>query len=404
MLLAEAALPEMNPIELRQQTALDAATQQIRTVAASVADRVSDLLGTMSLSATRISERDLMLGAQFELRRNMAVYHLRFKENLRDSVAKEIAPRADGKRRLEATDWHSLSLVDDQEVEQRMQGDRIGALIMQECEAEQRELAAYMGDLLRTGKPDEDRNPLRPNVIGAATYFAIEAVTRDADTRKLMAREIGQAMAKAMKGCYADIVRDLQSRGVKPASYSVRTGEGPGYNLPGVNSAYDSLPSQEYLSTRGQQPLFDGSDVAGGGYVGSGSDYAGGAGYGGGSGGVGGGGYSGGGAPGGYPGSGPRSSAGTFSGAPSSRGSTGPGGVGGHSGAGGFYRGGPGLAGLPGQSGGTPSSRGPLGPRSGGGGFGREDVGARAAAGQRASRRPADEPAAAAHLSGQSPR
>lgn len=370
MLLAEAALPEMNPIELRQQAALDAATQQIRTVAASVADRVSDLLGTMSLSATRISERDLMLGAQFELRRNMAVYQLRFKENLRDSVAKEIAPRADGKRRLEATDWHSLSLVDDQEVEQRMQGERIGALIMQECEAEQRELAAYMGDLLRTGKPDEDRNPLRPNVIGAATYFAIEAVTREADTRKLMAREIGQAMAKAMKSCYAEIVRDLQSRGVKPASYSVRTGEGPGYNLPGVNSAYDSLPSQEFLSTRGQQPMFDGSDVVGGGYVGGGSDYAGGIGYGGGGGG-------GGGAPGGQAGSGPRSGAGGFSGL---RGSTGPGGVGGHSGAGGFYRGGPGLAGLPGHSGGTPSSRGPLGPRSGGGGFGRDEIGARAAA------------------------
>jgi Protein of unknown function (DUF1631) len=373
VLLAEAALPEMNPIELRQQAALDAATQQIRTVAASVADRVSDLLGTMSLSATRISERDLMLGAQFELRRNMAVYQLRFKENLRDSVAKEIAPRADGKRRLEATDWHSLSLVDDQEVEQRMQGERIGALIMQECEAEQRELAAYMGDLLRTGKPDEDRNPLRPNVIGAATYFAIEAVTREADTRKLMAREIGQAMAKAMKSCYAEIVRDLQSRGVKPASYSVRTGEGPGYNLPGVNSAYDSLPSQEFLSTRGQQPLFDGSDVVGGGYVSGGSEYAGGPGYGGG----GGSGYAGGGAPGGQAGSGPRSGAGGFSGL---RGSTGPGGVGGHSGAGGFYRGGPGLAGLPGQSGGTPSSRGPLGPRSGGGGFGRDEIGARAAA------------------------
>ncbi len=72
--------------------------------------------------------------------------------------------------------------------------------------------------------------------------------------------------------------------------------------------------------------------------------------------------------------------AGTFSGSPGSRGTTGTSGVGGHSGAGGFYRGGPGLAGLPGQSGGTPSSRGPLGPRSSGGGFGRDEVGARAAA------------------------
>ena len=112
--------PEMNPTDPRLQAALDAAINQIKTTAATVADRVSDLLGTMSLSATRISERDLMLSSQFEMRRNMASFHLTFRDALRDSVAKDIAPRDDGRRRLEATDWQSLSLVDDNEVEQRM--------------------------------------------------------------------------------------------------------------------------------------------------------------------------------------------------------------------------------------------------------------------------------------------
>jgi hypothetical protein len=379
----------MNPTELRPQAALDAAAHQIKTTAASVADRVSDLMGTMSLSATRIAERDLMLQAQFELRRNMAVFQLRFKESLRDSIAKETAPREDGRRRLEATDWHSLTLVEDHEVEQGMQSDRIGQMITQECEAEQRELAAYIGDLLRTGRADEERNPLRPKVIGAALYHAIEAVTREADTRKLMARELGQALAKAMKPCYAEIVRDLQGRGVKPVGLSVRTGEGPGYQLPGVNSAYDSLPHAEYLSTRGQQGLYDPTEVgAPGSYAGQGGpggDYTGTGGYGGG-GGAGGGGAGGGGGGGMRSGAGGFVSSGGFAGGGLSgqggghSGGYGGGGSGSSGGAGGGYYRGPGLAGIPPHTGsGSNSARGPLGPRSGGT-FSRDEMGARVAA------------------------
>jgi hypothetical protein len=70
----------MNPTEPRLQAALDAAINQIKATAAAVADRVSDMLGTMSLSATRISERDLMLSSQFEMRRNMASFHLTFRD------------------------------------------------------------------------------------------------------------------------------------------------------------------------------------------------------------------------------------------------------------------------------------------------------------------------------------
>ena len=240
----------MNPTEPRTQAALDAAINQIKTTASAVADRVSDLLGTMSLSATRISERDLMLSSQFEMRRNMASFHLSFREALRDSVAKDIAPREDGRRRLEATDWQSLSLVDDHEVEQRMHSERIGQLILQEAEWEQREVASHLGGLLAAVRVDEERSPLRPGVIGAATYRAIEAVTKDAESRKLLARELGQAMAKAMKPCYAEILRDLQARGVKPLSLSVRAGDGPGFHLPGgANSGYSTR--DEFHSTGG---------------------------------------------------------------------------------------------------------------------------------------------------------
>lgn len=231
----------MSLIDPRQQAAMDAAVNLIKNATASVADRVADLLGTMSLSATRIAERDLMLSTQFELRRNMASFQLTFREALRDSIAKDMAPREDGRRRLEATDWQSLSLVGDQEVEEQLYSGRIAQGILQEAEWEQREVAAHMGSLLRTGRPDEERSPLRPAAIGNALYRAIEAVTKEKEPRKLLARELGHAMSKAMKTCYGDIVRDLQARGIQPVGLNPRMADGPGYHLPGVNSGYSTL-------------------------------------------------------------------------------------------------------------------------------------------------------------------
>ena len=216
---------------------------QIKATVASVADRVSDTLGLMSRSATRISERDLMNSAQFELRRNMGPFQLAFRDKLRERIDQEVTPRIDAARKLAATDWQSLSLVDDNEMEELMYSDRIGQLITHECEAELRELSGYMGSLLRLGSADAEHNPLRAEIVGAAAYHAIEAASNEADVRKLLARELGSSFAKAMRGCYQNIVRDLQARGVKPEALMVRGVDGPGNRLPGVHSGYAGLGS-----------------------------------------------------------------------------------------------------------------------------------------------------------------
>ena len=231
----------MTAIEPRLQAALEAATAQIRTSVASAAERVSESLGVMAQSSGRISERDLLISSQFDLRRNMGGFHRSFADNLRDKVERDLAPRADKRRALSSADWQTLSLVDDSEMEERMFSDRIGQMISHACEPELRELAAYMGSLLNIGHADMDRNPLRAESLGAALYRAIESVSDQADTRKLLARELGQAMARVMPECYRQIVDGLKSRGVRPVTLTVRTVEGPGNQLGGNTSGYASL-------------------------------------------------------------------------------------------------------------------------------------------------------------------
>jgi hypothetical protein len=255
----------MNPIEPRVQAALDAAMNQIRTAASVAATRVAEHLGALAQASTKIGERDQMIAAQLELRRNLGAFQGALHEALRERVAKEVAPRVDAKRKLESADWQTLSLVDEKEVEEQMNFVRLGQMISHECEWQLRELAAYMGALLGLGRADDERNPLRAEVVGTALHRGIEAISGERASRRILARELGHAMALAMPVCYAEILAMLQERGIRPVTLTVRTVEGPGNQLGAGNSGYASLPREGRTSSRSgyvevAEPLDSGHD------------------------------------------------------------------------------------------------------------------------------------------------
>ena len=237
----------------RLQATLDAATNTVRATLATVAGRVSETLSAQGQSSTRITERDLLAAVQFELRRGMNVLLGVFGNEMSSRIGQEFAPAEDSRRKPTEPDWQTLSLVDDSEMEERMFADRISQQISHASEVELRELSAYMASLMKTGRADPDRNPLRAEVIGASLYRAIEAVTKEPESRKLLARELGAAMAKAMPECYTKVLHGLQASGVQPLVLTVRQVEGPGNQLPGINSAYATLSG-----TRSQSGDMDG--------------------------------------------------------------------------------------------------------------------------------------------------
>ncbi|MDQ2926793.1 MAG: DUF1631 domain-containing protein, partial [Pseudomonadota bacterium] len=246
----------MNPIEPRVQAALDAAMNLIRKTAASAATRVVENFTVLAQNATKINERDQIFTTQQELRRNLGTFQGSVHEALRERVAKDLAPRVDAKRKLESADWATLSLVDDLEVEERMNYTRLGQLISHECEWQLRDLAAYMGALLNFGRADDERNPLRAEIVGAALNRGIEAISGERESRRILTRELGQAMAQAMPECYAEILHMLQERGIRPVNLTVRTVEGPGNQIFGA-SGYSSMTRDGRSSTRSGHGEFD---------------------------------------------------------------------------------------------------------------------------------------------------
>jgi len=241
----------MNSIDPRAQATLDAAINLIRTTVGAAAMHVAESLTVQAQSTLKITERDQLAATQQELRRNLGSYQNAFLETLREKVTKELAPRVDTKRRLESADWQTLSLVDEKEVEEQMNFVRLGQLISHECENQLRELAAYMGALLNLGRADDERNPLRAEIVGAALHRGIVAISGERESRRILARELGQAVARAMPECYDEIVRLLRERGVRPVNLTVRTVEGPGNQLGAANSGYASLPRDSHSSSRG---------------------------------------------------------------------------------------------------------------------------------------------------------
>jgi Protein of unknown function (DUF1631) len=231
------------------QAALDAAINSVKTTAAAVAERMAEALGTTARSTPQSAERERLLSAQHELQRNMATFQRVFREVLGEKMNSGLASHPAAKRAVVVSDWESLSLVEDDAVDEQLHSDRISQMIAHECEVQLRELASYMCVLTRTPPGTAEGNPLRAEPLGSAVYRAIEAVTDEIEVRKLLARDLGQTLARAMPACYAEILADLKSRGIKPAALTVRSVEGPGVALGSANSGYATLsPASGYDS------------------------------------------------------------------------------------------------------------------------------------------------------------
>ncbi|NRF69108.1 DUF1631 family protein [Aquincola sp. S2] len=205
----------------RLPAALESAVQRVRMAARSAAERTVDSLGLAALSSNNVFHRDGLLGAQFELNRKLAIFALTFNETLDQRVARE-AGMLNTQGGAPQTNWDALSLVTDHEVEIQVSADRFALEISHACEWEIRELDAYMGTLLKFGRADHERNPLRAEVIGQAMIRAVEAVAERPETRKVLGAEIGRSLANLMRPTYAEIVADLRAAGIKPVGLQVR--------------------------------------------------------------------------------------------------------------------------------------------------------------------------------------
>ena len=200
---------------------LAAAQDKIRATADAAVVEVANNLLVLMKSAGTYRERGQLAFAQIHILESRELFLASFATALRERIAEDVAARSENRSTGE-TDWQSISLVDEGQIEERISFERIGQLIAHRSEAELRELDGYMSSLLRHGWADPRKNPLRGAVLGSALHKAIEKVTDEPETQKIFGRELGQAMANAMPACYLEIVTALKQRGLKPTDLAMR--------------------------------------------------------------------------------------------------------------------------------------------------------------------------------------
>jgi hypothetical protein len=208
------------------QAALDAAQKRIRDAAAAAMDPATSALKSVARTASPL-ERPALTLALTELVQGRQPILAAFEKALREAVEEDIAPKDEDPAFRDPTDWKAVGLVDEDQFEDRLAFERVGQFISHECEAELRDLTAYICEMLDVGWADPSRNPLRGNVIGAALSQAIEAAIPSGESRRIVIKELGQALAKTLPSSYRGIIEDFSARGIRQVELVVRASPSP---------------------------------------------------------------------------------------------------------------------------------------------------------------------------------
>jgi len=246
----------MHPSDPSVHAVLASAQERVRATLDAAVVEVANRLLVLMKSAATYRERGQLAFAQIHILENRELLLTAFATALRERIADDVASHGEGRNQAATTDWQSIGLVDEGQIEEKISFERIGQLIAHRSEVELRELDGYMSSVLGHGWADPRRNPLRGSVLGSAVHKAIEKVTEEPDTQKIFGRELGQAMANAMPACYRDVTADLQKRGVKKTDLAMRPADEftarPQKSAP---SAFDELRKQWEASWIGRTPI-----------------------------------------------------------------------------------------------------------------------------------------------------
>lgn len=265
----------MNSPEPRLNPHLEAALQRIRTAAEQAAERGAEGMGMAALSAGQIKRRDALLSAQFLFRKQQALFGQRFYQSLRTQMAGEQKPKHEPGARKSTQAWTELSLMDDDAVDAMVAADRIGLAIGHQSEWELREVESYMSALGGAqDSKEQQRNPLRPELVAQALLDAVHAVTDDEQTRQILIDEMTRALAHEMRSCYADIVELFRNRGLRPQDLRVRGVDVGGHSVHSshsTHSGHSQSPGQTGHSRMGELGGHGGAYAGPGGSIPGGS-------------------------------------------------------------------------------------------------------------------------------------
>jgi hypothetical protein len=236
----------MNLPHSRQQAALQAAAQRLKSAFRDGVERALDALSGGE-PPPGLSREDAF-ATRFELNRKHSALTMSFNERFDEAVAAEVRRRQPGGTKsslASITNWQSLSLMDDSQMDQQVAAERMGQTMRLKCDAELAALDSYVMTVLPASeRPETDRNPLRTDVLSKAMLEAIESVTEAPEVRRPLTTVIQAQFTPMLSPTYAAVIKDLAALGVEPAGMTVRSTQarGDGFAASTRSQAFDGRP------------------------------------------------------------------------------------------------------------------------------------------------------------------
>lgn len=204
----------------RLDTVLDRAHSRVNTAVSEAIAKVSAQLGPLALSSTSNAQRQLLMTADRELQLKSAQVLASFGKEFRKQLDKSTRVTHSGHQTLNSdTDWASLSLVDNAEVERGVTADRLAQALTHECDAQLEALQAYMTAVL--DDPSPERNPLRPPGVAKALMSALAETGCEDEVLQALGQHVGRVLGTELISCYTQLVDDVRGMGIKPQGLSV---------------------------------------------------------------------------------------------------------------------------------------------------------------------------------------
>lgn len=207
--------PRLDPI-------LQSALSRLAGAVSVALDKAAVSLGNRVIGAKGVVERQALMDAQFDLQRRSTQIAQAFSKAIIAVVAKELGQGQPDAAELADTDWGSLRLVEDSEIEQTVAAARLAAAMEAECGAELRSLQALFATL-RSVAADDRACPLRPGIIAEPLIKALLLPGDKAAVRDLMVEAVSANLGMALKDGYAQVVQACTTARVQAAPLVVRT-------------------------------------------------------------------------------------------------------------------------------------------------------------------------------------
>ena len=205
----------------RLDAVLQTALGRIRTAVSAVLDQVSMQLEHVASVSTSNLQRQMLMTADRELRLKIAKVKQNLERELGTLSAQTPQKHAETRRNsLSDTDWDTLSLVDNSQLELDVQADRLALNLMSEVEPHFDRVVSYLTSLL--DDPTPDRNPLRPKLVTKALLNSLAQAGIPEDAAQTVANQLPALLGPALADCYQQIATHLQAQGLEPQKLAVQ--------------------------------------------------------------------------------------------------------------------------------------------------------------------------------------